>query len=38
MMLIPCTYQLINVLAESHFGSNPLAVFPQADGLTDEQM
>lgn len=31
-------YHLVNVFAESHFGGNPLAVFPHADGLTDEQM
>lgn len=31
-------YHLVNVFAESHFGGNPLAVFPNADGLTDEQM
>ncbi len=32
------TYHLVNVFAESHFGGNPLAVFPKADGLNDEQM
>ena len=31
-------FHLVNVFAESHFGGNPLAVFPNADGLTDEQM
>ncbi|TCP95193.1 PhzF family phenazine biosynthesis protein [Cricetibacter osteomyelitidis] len=31
-------YQLVNVFAESHFGGNPLAVFTDADNLTDEQM
>lgn len=31
-------YHLVNVFAETHFGGNPLAVFPKADGLTDEQM
>lgn len=31
-------FYLVNVFAESHFGGNPLCVFPQADGLTDEQM
>lgn len=31
-------FYLVNVFAESHFGGNPLAVFPHADGLTDEQM
>ncbi|TNG94425.1 PhzF family phenazine biosynthesis protein [Pasteurellaceae bacterium USgator11] len=31
-------YQLVNVFAEQHFGGNPLAVFPQADGLNEQQM
>ena len=31
-------FYLVNVFAESHFGGNPLAVFPNADGLSDEQM
>lgn len=31
-------FRLVNVFAETHFGGNPLAVFPQADGLTDEEM
>lgn len=31
-------FYLVNVFAQSHFGGNPLAVFPCADGLTDEQM
>ncbi|MGR3806757.1 PhzF family phenazine biosynthesis protein [Pasteurella testudinis] len=31
-------YQLVNVFAESHFDGNPLAVFPQADGLNQQQM
>lgn len=31
-------FKLVNVFAETHFGGNPLAVFPQADGLTDEEM
>lgn len=31
-------YRLVNVFAESHFGGNPLAVFPQADGLSQQQM
>lgn len=31
-------FYLVNVFAISHFGGNPLAVFPSADGLTDEQM
>ena len=31
-------YYLLNVFAQSHFGGNPLAVFPQADGLSDTQM
>ncbi|GGL92966.1 phenazine biosynthesis protein PhzF [Streptomyces cinereus] len=31
-------FHLVNVFAESHFGGNPLAVFPHADGLNDEQM
>ena len=31
-------YQLVNVFAETHFGGNPLAVFPQADGLNQQQM
>lgn len=31
-------FKLVNVFAESHFGGNPLAVFPQANGLTDEEM
>ena len=37
-MLQTYTYHIANVFAESHFGGNPLAVFPNADGLTDEQM
>lgn len=37
-MLTPYAYYLVNVFAESHFGGNPLAVFPQADGLNDQQM
>lgn len=32
------SYQLVNVFAETHFGGNPLAVFPEADGLNTEQM
>ncbi|WP_279324786.1 PhzF family phenazine biosynthesis protein [Conservatibacter flavescens] len=31
-------FYLLNVFAETHFGGNPLAVFPAADGLNDEQM
>lgn len=31
-------FTLVNVFAESHFGGNPLAVFPNADGLTDSEM
>lgn len=31
-------YLLVNVFAPSHFGGNPLAVFYEADGLTDLQM
>lgn len=31
-------YSLVNVFAESHFGGNPLAVFYEADGLTDDEM
>ncbi|WP_373778925.1 PhzF family phenazine biosynthesis protein [Glaesserella sp.] len=31
-------FKLVNVFAEQHFGGNPLAVFPQADGLSDEEM
>lgn len=31
-------YLLVNVFATSHFGGNPLAVFYEADGLTDLQM
>lgn len=31
-------FHLVNVFAESHFGGNPLAVFPNADGLIDVQM
>lgn len=31
-------YHLVNVFAETHFGGNPLAVFPHADGLDDDQM
>ncbi|MBN6065111.1 PhzF family phenazine biosynthesis protein [Aggregatibacter actinomycetemcomitans] len=32
------TYHLVNVFAENHFGGNPLAVFPEADGLNTQQM
>ena len=28
-------FKLVNVFAESHFGGNPLAVFPAAAGLDD---
>lgn len=31
-------FHLVNVFAETHFGGNPLAVFPKADGLTDTLM
>ncbi|MFK5041657.1 PhzF family phenazine biosynthesis protein [Glaesserella parasuis] len=31
-------FKLINVFAEQHFGGNPLAVFPQADGLSNKEM
>lgn len=31
-------FKLVNVFAESQFGGNPLAVFPQADGLSDTEM
>lgn len=31
-------YELVNVFAESYFGGNPLAVFTEADGLSDENM
>lgn len=29
---------LVNVFAETHFGGNPLAVFPNAQGLSDDEM
>lgn len=31
-------YELVNVFAETHWGGNPLAVFLDADDLSDEQM
>ncbi|OOF69903.1 PhzF family phenazine biosynthesis protein [Rodentibacter caecimuris] len=31
-------FKLVNVFAETQFGGNPLVVFPQADGLSDEEM
>ncbi|QIM62486.1 phenazine biosynthesis protein PhzF [Pasteurellaceae bacterium Orientalotternb1] len=31
-------FKLVNVFAENHFAGNPLAVFPQADGLNDAEM
>ncbi|MBV7388586.1 PhzF family phenazine biosynthesis protein [Pasteurellaceae bacterium TAE3-ERU1] len=31
-------YVIVNVFAQSHFGGNPLAVFPEADGLSQEAM
>ena len=31
-------YELVNVFAEEHWGGNPLAVFTQADGLTEQNM
>ncbi|WP_107860680.1 PhzF family phenazine biosynthesis protein [Neisseria weaveri] len=31
-------FYLVNVFAESHFGGNPLAVFPNAEGLDDAAM
>ncbi|OOF58573.1 PhzF family phenazine biosynthesis protein [Rodentibacter myodis] len=33
-----CPFYLLNVFAETHFGGNPLAVFPYANDLTDRQM
>lgn len=33
-----CRYHLLNVFAESHFGGNPLAVFPDARGLDTATM
>lgn len=32
------SFKLVNVFAKTHFGGNPLAVFPQADNLTDDEM
>lgn len=32
------SYRLLNVFAESTFGGNPLCVFENAQGLTDQQM
>lgn len=32
------SFKLVNVFAETHFGGNPLAVFPEADGLSDDEM
>lgn len=37
-MLRPYPFKLVNVFAEQHFGGNPLAVFPEADGLSNEEM
>ncbi|QIW16609.1 phenazine biosynthesis protein PhzF [Pasteurellaceae bacterium RH1A] len=31
-------FKLVNVFAQEHFGGNPLAVFPEAHGLTDAEM
>lgn len=31
-------YHLVNVFACGHFDGNPLAVFPQSDNLTDDEM
>lgn len=31
-------FVLVNVFAETHFGGNPLAVFPDAQGLSDAEM
>lgn len=31
-------FKIVNVFAESHFGGNPLAVFPRAEGLDDTDM
>lgn len=31
-------FVLVNVFAETHFGGNPLAVFPEASGLDDARM
>lgn len=31
-------YQIVNVFAETHFGGNPLAVFYEADGLSQNDM
>lgn len=37
-MLRTYPFKLVNVFAEQHFGGNPLAVFPEADGLSNEEM
>ncbi len=31
-------YVTVNVFTDQRFGGNPLAVLPDADGLTDEEM
>lgn len=31
-------FVLVNVFAETHFGGNPLAVFPDAKGLSNDEM
>ncbi|WP_455483678.1 PhzF family phenazine biosynthesis protein [Haemophilus parahaemolyticus] len=31
-------FKLVNVFAEEYFGGNPLAVFPDAEGLTEQEM
>src|SRR5579859_7761644 len=32
------TFYQLDVFTDQHFGGNPLAVFPDASGLTDDQM
>ena len=36
--MTPLRYYTADVFTDRAFGGNPLAVFPEAQGLTDEQM
>ena len=37
-MTVQYRYYICDVFTKKRFGGNPLAVFPEAEGLTDNQM
>ena len=37
-MTVQYKYYICDVFTKKRFGGNPLAVFPEAEGLTDNQM